>query len=311
MPTSRNRFLIMGSLAVATLASATCRSQGSGPDSETMLAIALAQAKTAMAERDTLLEDILETTRFINVINDDLATVRGLKPGKSLVIPGESGRIPVATYRANLLGRIQSLTTRVNESEERLKQSRRRAEGRVADPKLLAQLAAYERNLEEFRVTIERQRMEIGSLTAQVKGLRADNERLAVAQATAAESLMTVMEEQGTAYYIAGTTEQLLELGVITQVGGGGGFLGIGKRPKVYSPGRELYTSDFTALSVVQDLDIVLPRADRAYRVVSSQNTAYLVSPPDKEGRIRGRIRITDPAQFWASSRFLILLEEK
>lgn len=55
---------------------------------------------------------------------------------------------------------------------------------------------------------------------------------------------------------------------------------------------------------------IALPRPGHRYRVITSQNLAALDTPSDKKGRLEGTLKIRDAQQFWAKSKFLILVEQ-
>ncbi|HEY0929577.1 MAG TPA: hypothetical protein VGE27_06620, partial [Gemmatimonas sp.] len=59
-------------------------------------------------------------------------------------------------------------------------------------------------------------------------------------------------------------------------------------------------------------LTIPLPRSDRPYRIVSRHDVGLIeVAKKEKDGSFRGEsIRVTDPAKFWAASRYLIITEK-
>ena len=87
---------------------------------------------------------------------------------------------------------------------------------------------------------------------------------------------------------------------------GVGGFLGIGK---TVTPARTLSESDFTVIDRMRDSSITFPNAAKKYQIVSRQDTRFLAVPPDKDGSLRETLRVASPEQFWASSKFLILVE--
>ena len=56
--------------------------------------------------------------------------------------------------------------------------------------------------------------------------------------------------------------------------------------------------------------EIAFPNADKAYRIITRQDVSALQTAPDKGGRIKGGLKITDNEKFWAASKFLILIEQ-
>ena len=75
-------------------------------------------------------------------------------------------------------------------------------------------------------------------------------------------------------------------------------------------PGRELDPSEFRTFNKRQVREISLPDSTRPYRIASRQDLQALETPPNPDGEITGSVlKIADPERFWASSKFLIIVE--
>jgi hypothetical protein len=54
--------------------------------------------------------------------------------------------------------------------------------------------------------------------------------------------------------------------------------------------------------------EIPLPDSAAAYKIASRQNVTVLATPPAKDGKVRRRLQIAVPDQFWMPSKFLIVV---
>jgi hypothetical protein len=52
-----------------------------------------------------------------------------------------------------------------------------------------------------------------------------------------------------------------------------------------------------------------MPKADKEYRIVSRHDPAYAEAPVMTKGKFKSALRITSPQQFWAPSKYLIIVE--
>ena len=148
-------------------------------------------------------------------------------------------------------------------------------------------------------------------LTAQVNALRTENTQLKTfnVQLTSEKTALTgerdkLTDERNTVYYIIGTKEELLKKKIIVQTGG---MIGIGK---VQVPARDLNPADFTSIDKTTVASIPLPKAEKAYRIITRQDVAALETQPDEKGRVRDAIKIKDAVTFWAASKYLIIIEQ-
>ena len=153
---------------------------------------ALAEAKQVSAEKDSLLNEVLETTKFVSDLNTELAKIKSV--GVSPVPASEQTASGAAQERTAALGRIKETITRLNEAEQKLAQQTQRASrmGR-RNERLLAQLesakqtvadlkAAAERQEAEYTAVIDRQKVEIAALTSRVDTMTLVNEQLNATQ---------------------------------------------------------------------------------------------------------------------------------
>jgi len=271
----------------------------------------LEQVKLISAEKDSLLKDVMATSQFIADVNTELARVRDAKAGKPTV--GASGELTSpspADQRAQMLERIKTLTDRVNDAEARLAASRQRVAAVTGDNKALTvQLAQFDSTITAFKSIIENQKAEIASLSAQVTALQGENVALKTekAQLTVEKEALTTEKvaltvERNTVYYVIGTKDELRKKGIIVKRGG---LLGIGSTD---IPATTLNPADFTSVDKTATSEITLPKADKNYRVLSRQDLGGTEPAPSKSG-YKGSIKIVNAEQFWAASKFLIIVQ--
>jgi len=278
---------------------------------------ALADAQALAAEKDSLITEVLETSKFVNGINEELAKAR-----TALVTPAPAGdgQSPVErdrAARAQALDRVTSLVARLNETEQRLEQSTQRAKslsGRNAG--LLKQIEEYKASIDSLQATamrteyqlrsvIDSQSVQIAGLTQDLDTTRAAKEQLATEKMALQDTVGQLTSYKNTVYYVVGTESELIEKGVAVKEGKKFLFFG----GKQLTPARNLDPADFTAIDKTHDLSIDLP-ADTRYRVVSRQSLAYADTAGVKEGKVTGALHITSPEEFWAGSKYLILVKD-
>jgi len=263
----------------------------------------IAELEAAAAQRDTLLQEVADLAQLMSDVNEELANVQ--LEGVELA----ATESPRQAVRDSMLTRIRVMNARLDSTQTRLQESRRRVRGltQISDSlrrTLEATIASYERMLEAERTTI-------ATLTTQVQSLEAETVRLAVAVDTLSAAVDTLRTEAETVYYVIGTKQELLERGIAAEEGGARVLFIFGRAGKTLVPGRDLDPADFMPINKWSDTRIALPDSSRTYRIVSRQDVGQLAVPPDEKGRMQGTaLEIVDPGAFWAASKFLIVVQE-
>ena len=300
----------MKHLTLLAIAFAVVACDASKPELERTLA----KTEQISAEKDSLLKDVMATSKFIADVNSELAHVRRLGNGRLAASqPGEmENNLSMDQRRAQVVEQVRAITERINASEGRLSASRKRV-GELAgkDSAMTVQLASYDSTIAAFKSIVDNQRAEIASLSERVRlldldigVLRTSNVALVSEKTQLTDDNVKLASERNTAYYIIGNRDALLRRHVIEQTGG---TLGLGK---VQVPARALSPVDFTPIDKTQVMEITLPKANTAYRIVSRQDVAALETAPDKHGHVMGTLKIKDPEAFWSASKFLIVIEQ-
>ena len=144
-----------------------------------------------------------------------------------------------------------------------------------------------------------------------MKALRTDVATLTTEKAVLKDTVTAMDKRENHVFYAVGTRKQLLSDGVVAEEGGSRGLL-IMKLGKTLVPARSLDETKFVGADRREVLTIPLPRADKSYRIISRHDVGLIeIGKKEKDGSFRGEaIRITDPAKFWAASRYLIIAEK-
>ena len=279
---------------------------------------ALADAKSAEAQKDSLLTEVLETTQFVTDINGELAKAKSLAVTATSTDPGLPGARKDREDRKAALERVQAVIAKLNESEAKLTETEARAKtSRQRNARLLAQIATYKKTIEELRTTAEAQKLEyetqlaaantqIATLAGRVDTLTTEKGQLESDKAALTDTVVNLTAYKNTVYYAVGTKDELMKKGIVTKEGSK--FLVFGGTR--LEPARNLSPEAFTAIDKTANKSIPLPRTDKKYKIVSRQSPTYLASGVTKDGKVTGTIDIGQPEEFWAASKYLILVQD-
>ncbi|HEY0671959.1 MAG TPA: hypothetical protein VGD27_06820 [Longimicrobiales bacterium] len=270
----------------------------------------LAQMTEISAAKDSLTRELMATTSFMTQLNDELAKVKPAKGSKTNVVDGETV-VPLEQYRAGMITKIADLRTRLDENEKNLASTQARLRKLTAGNKeMTAQIAAYDSMVTGYKRVMDEQRTQIAVLTSNVQSLQLRVQLLNDENTNLTTKVADLSTMANTVYYVLGSKRELMEKGIVNEVGGSR-VLGIGWRTgETLVPGPELSPEAFQKLSKTAETEIRLPDPTKKYRLVSRQNVNHLATKPDKDGKIQGEsIKITNPDAFWANSKYLILVE--
>lgn len=281
------------------MALAACKDKAAIARADSLTAVLTEQQTLSTqlsAQKDSLTRVVLDADAFIGQMDSAIKTVRGLPRSRRA-----SNENPIADQlqaRKDMMERVDALVARAKETAARLAAlEKKQAETENAlqaktaeaatkaeeDAKLIADLGA----------TIERQRLQIASLQASV------------------DSLSTEVKSLGTkhyrAYYVIGTEQELLTKGVVVKEGGAN--LLIARPGKTLVPARVLDPAAFTTIDQREVSQIAVPDSTRRYRVISRQSLDAADVKERKGTEFRGDLRIARPDEFWAPSRFLIVVK--
>lgn len=276
---------------------------------------ALADAQSLAAEKDSLITEVLETSKFVNGVNEELAKARSALVTNAATESGTPAERDRAA-RTAALDRVQALVGRLNETEQRLEQSTQRARSLAGrNGTLLKQIEEYKTSVDSLQATAARTESElrgmIDSQNVQIAGLnqsldtaRTMNAQLTTDKTALQDTVTDLTHYKNTVYYVAGTEEELIKKGVVVKEGSKFLFFG----GKQLHPARNLDSSAFTPLDKTSALTIDLP-ADHEYKLVSRQDLLAADTSSIKDGKVTGQLRIAEPETFWAPSKYLILVQ--
>ena len=279
---------------------------------------ALADAKAAEAQKDSLLTEVLETTQFVTDINGELAKAKSLAVTTSSSDPGLPGARKDRDDRKAALARVNAVITKLNESEAKLTETATKAkQSRQRNARLLAQIETYKKTIDDLRTTAETQKADyetqlaaantqIATLAGRVDTLTTEKGQLQSDKAALSDTVVNLTSYKNTVYYAIGTKDELMKKGVITKEGSK--FLVFGGTR--LEPARNLNPDAFTAIDKTQNTSIPLPRTDKKYKIVSRQSPTYLAAGVSKDGKISGTVEIAQPEEFWSASKYLILVQD-
>jgi hypothetical protein len=268
-----------------------------GPSAETERK--LAELETAAAAKDSLLQEVAVSSRLLSDISAQLSKVQ--VRGRPLRVSSET---PLLAQRDTMMQKLHYVIARVDETERRLNESQRRIRGLTQMSDSLK--ATLDSTVTTLQSVLENQRSNITSLTEQVTALQTENMALR-------DTVANVTERENSAYYVIGTKDELKEKGIIVEEGGSRVLFVLWRAGRTLAPARDLDPNLFHRINIRNVRSVPLPDATGEYRIASRQDLEFLATPPSDDGKITGvpSIEIADPSQFWRSSKFLIIVQER
>lgn len=259
----------------------------------------------ASADKDRALAEVVEASKFADDVDVELRKVRGLSSKVGVTKTDESGKTAAAAAQQDILDRLAQMRQRLAARQQQLQAQLDTLKAMRADSTMTAMLLA------DLNTRLATRDKEIAAFQEEVRALRSQNAQLTVEKAVLTDTVKAMDVRENRVYYLIGSRRQLIADKVVTEEGGSRGLL-IVKLGKTLVPARTLDESRFTRADRREVLTIPLPRADRPYRIVSRHDLELIdVAKKEKDGSFRGEnIRVTDPAKFWAASRYLIITEK-
>jgi hypothetical protein len=260
------------------------------------------QRDSVEAAQEMLLVESMAVMEFVGELNNELARAGRLRVELSSGAAGESKIAEAKREREALARRVRDILAQLDSSEARLEDAQQRVT-RLAgrESALTARVTALTARLDSLRASAAAEQRSFAARVVELEGtvasLAGDTARLAARVAQLSDSVNVV-------YYVAATEQELLERGVIVREGGRR-YLVAG--PRAIQPARRLRPEAFKAIDMTKTRTIPLPPGQ--YRILS-RHSMELIKPDTLDGgRVGGVLRVTAPDQFWAGSRYLILVK--
>ncbi len=257
------------------------------------------------ADKDRALAQVVEASKFADEVDAELRKVRGLSSKVGVTKSDESGKTEAAAAQKDILDRLTQMRQRLAARQRQVTALLDTMKTMRADSSAAATLLA------DLNARLATRDKEIATFQEEIRALRTQNAQLTVEKAVLTDTVKAMDVRENKVFYIVGSRRQLIADKLVTEEGGSRGLL-IVKLGKTLVPARTLDESRFTRADRREVLTIPLPRSDRPYRIVSRHDVGLIeAAKKEKDGAFRGEnIRITDPVKFWASSRYLIIVEK-
>lgn len=250
-----------------------------------------ALANQLASQKDSLTRVVLDADAFLGQMDSAISTVRGLPRSK------RSASDPLADQlaaRKEVQARVQALVARAKSTANQLAELQKKqaeVEGKYAEQ--AAKIEADAQLIADLSSTIERQNLAVATLEARLDTLGTE--------------VRTLGSKHYRAYYVIGTEKELIEKGIIVKEGGAN--LLVARPGRTVVPARVLDANAFTPIDQREISSIQVPDTSRRYRVVSRQSLDAAEVEWREGTQFKGTLKIAKPDEFWAPSRFLILVQ--
>jgi hypothetical protein len=282
-------------IAIAAASLTACEDKGliaRADTLETRLTEQQALANQLAEQKDSLTRVVLDADAFLGQMDSAINTVRGLPRAR------RTSGDPLADQlqaRKDMQARVAALVTRAKQTASQLAELQKKQA--QSDEKLAEQANKIEEDAQliaDLGATIDRQNTQIALLEARLDSLTS--------------AVRSLGERHYKAYVVIGTERELMAKGVAVKEGGAN--LLVARPGRTLQPARVLNPDAFTSIDQRETTVIQVPDSTKRYRLISRQSLdAAEVTARDGQSFI-GNLRITKPDEFWAGSRFLILVQQ-
>ena len=276
--------------AILTASSFFITSCGSKEKEVNVLADSLTTVNGELSGKLTEKEAAVQ--EFVNAFNEIQDNLTAIKEKEKIVsTQNQSG--DVKSKEESIKEDIQSIYDLLAKNKDRI--------GSLSDKlkKSKSKIAGLEQMIATLQAQIDSKDGEIGALKASLEAKNIELSNIVMNLETVEQESSAKTEKLNTAFYAIGTKKELIERGVITKEGG---FIGIGKTAKIKDNFNKNY---FTKIDV--STTTVINIAAKKAKIVSNHpsNSYKLIGEKTIE-----KIEITNSEDFWASSKYLVIVIE-
>ncbi len=239
-------------------------------------------------EKDSTIESFL---RSFNEIQDNLDMIK--EKEKIISMSTKDGEKELqSSQKDQIVADIQQ----IYELMAKNKQNLASMNGKLKKANL--KMTELEKMIERITSQLGDKEAEVGDLKAQLEKMNLEVQNLTMNIEEEKQESQAKTEKLNTAFYAFGTSKELIKQGVLTKEGG---FIGIGKAEKLKNDFNKSY---FTKIDLTQTTSIPLG-TKKAKLITSHPSSAYkLEGSKDKVEKIS----ITNPEEFWSSSKYLVIV---
>src|SRR5262249_23456842 len=175
--------------------------------------------------RKELMEEVTTSTQFVAQINSELAKASALANRKDAKLETNAELTANNEQRKRIVSRISYLVAKLDSVQGRLAATRSRAQKlEQHDSTLIAQIATYEKTIQDMQQTSEKQRADLQAVidtqTQQIASLNGKVDTLTTVKTALIDTVGQLTTEKNAAYYVIGTKDELLKKGILVAEGG-------------------------------------------------------------------------------------------
>ena len=231
-------------------------------------------------QRDSLAAIIAQKD---NEINDMMSTLNDIEEGFREINEAQ-GRVSLAKR-----GEGASSAARIRENMQFIQSTISGDQLRRTIENLTAQLEAKDKELQALRAELDAKDIHIAELDEQVAGLSESVTSLQTEGAQKDETISTQDKELNAAWFVFGTKKELKEQNIL-------------KDGKVL--GQNFNKNYFTKIDIRVDREIKLYSRSAEVLTAHPQSSYTL----ERDANKQYVLRITNPQQFWSTSKYLVVL---
>ena len=232
-------------------------------------------------------------TQFIRSFNEIQDNLDLIKQKEKIITVSSKDVEHQKTQKDQIVDDIQIIYDLMAKNKEKLAIMNKKMK------KANVRIGELEKMIEHLNTQLLEKDGEIADLKSQLEKLNIELTDLTINYNSKVEESAGKTEQLNTAYYAFGTSKELIKQGVLTKEGG---FIGIGKATKLKDDFNKNY---FTKIDITKNVSIPLA-CKKAKLVTAHSSGSYKL---EGEGKV-DKIIITNPEEFWATSKYLVIVVE-
>lgn len=268
------------------------------------------------AQKDSLTRNLADATKFISDVYVEVSNISG-----KVAVSNTLEKIDNSNYKAQIAEQLQVIGGMVDDYKSQMQG----AEQKIALLKqqnvaYAGQMRVLEETVAQLKGVVKTQQERIIALTDELETTKAERDQYKREALSKAKSLIAKEEELkvtteeltettsklNTAYYIAGTVDELSSKGIIEKKGKVL-FLGGAWQPVANLSDSSSLLANFKKINIEKEKILLLPF--QSYKFISAHNPNFVEMGVGEVGVSPFVLKVNKPDKFWSQSKFLIIVE--